>query len=59
MAIQRALELRKALDKLFALPQWDKTGKTGLRSLRLSNSEWDLLIELDGVLGVCLNHLSR
>lgn len=52
MAIQRALELRSPLEKLFALPQWDKAGKTGLRRLKLSADEWSLLTELDGVLGV-------
>ncbi len=55
MAIERALELRPALEKLFAMPTWDKRGKEGLRSCRLTDEEWDVLSELSSVLGVSQN----
>lgn len=62
MAIERALELRPTLEKLFAMPTWDKRGNEGLRSCRLTDEEWDVLSELSSVLGVSesmLFHCSR
>lgn len=52
MAIERALELRPALEKLFAMPAYDILGKNGLRRYRLTAQEWMFLTELDSVLTV-------
>lgn len=52
-AIERALELQPALDKLFVMEKWTTKKKDSLSHLRLSEDEWQLLEELDGVLQVC------
>lgn len=55
-AIERAIELRPALDGLFAMGKYDKGRKAGgLKHCRLEEEEWDLLSQLDSVLGVS-NH---
>ena len=53
MAIERAIELRPVLERLFAMGKWDKAGKDGLCRYCLSDEEWELLCQLDIVLKVC------
>ena len=52
-AIGRALYLRLAIDELHRLGKYDKpANKGGLRHLRLSGVEWDILTQLNRVLQV-------
>ncbi len=52
-AIQRALYLRLALDKLLHLTKYDKSKQAGgLRRFRLSDDEWKILTQLYTVLKV-------
>ena len=55
-AISRALELRQAIDALVRLGKYDKSIKSGgLRHLRLSENEWQILTQLQDVLKVSHN----
>lgn len=49
--IERALELRPALDRLLSQPKYTK-GKTNLSKLKLTGTEWNLLVLLKPTLKV-------
>lgn len=50
--VKRALELRKALDKLVELDRHNTVAKTRLRRFKLKTDEWDLLVQLQPLLVV-------
>ena len=51
-AIERAIYLEKALNKLLALAKYKKPGHSDLSSLKLSDREWLLLKQLQPILHV-------
>lgn len=51
-AIQRALFLRPAIERLLSQTKYSKRGKDGLVRFKLSTKEWKLLEELDDLLTV-------
>lgn len=50
--VERAIKLKKPLESLTMLPEWNK-GTKKLRHFRLTAAEWDILEQLLPVLKVC------
>ncbi|THH23259.1 hypothetical protein EUX98_g7913, partial [Antrodiella citrinella] len=61
-AISRALYLRLALDKLFALPKYNKNDKKSLKRFKPTTEEWTILEQLEPILEMFLiatEHISH
>lgn len=56
--VKRALELRKALDKLVDMDRHNAVAKTRLRRFKLQPDEWELLVQLRPLLVVSDFHFS-